>query len=85
MRLSDPEAMQRVRQAQPDIEVGDFTTGKEMAELMKQHKGYGNRWVSRRTGSCCLVPRDEPRRTCFPPPLPSPPRGISAPVGLLRR
>jgi hypothetical protein len=35
-RLSDPEAMQRVRQAQTDLEVGDFITGKEMAELMKQ-------------------------------------------------
>jgi antitoxin YefM len=34
--LSDPEAMQRVRQAQTDIEAGDFTTGEEMAELMKQ-------------------------------------------------
>ncbi len=28
--------MQRFRHAQTDIEVGDFTTGKEMAKLMKQ-------------------------------------------------
>jgi antitoxin YefM len=34
--LSDPEAVQRVRQAQTDIEAGDFTTGEEMAELMTQ-------------------------------------------------
>jgi antitoxin YefM len=34
--LSDPEAVQRVRQAQTDIKAGDFTTGEEMAELMKQ-------------------------------------------------
>lgn len=34
--LSDPEAMQRVRQAQTDIESGDCTTGEDMAELMKQ-------------------------------------------------
>lgn len=34
--LSDPEAMQRVRQAQTDIEAGDATTGEDMAELMRQ-------------------------------------------------
>lgn len=34
--LRDPEAMQRVRQAQTDIETGEFTTGEQMAELMKQ-------------------------------------------------
>lgn len=34
--LSDPEAVQRVRQAESDIEAGEFTTGEEMAELMKQ-------------------------------------------------
>lgn len=34
--LSDPEAMQRVRQAQADIEAGDVTTGEDMAELMRQ-------------------------------------------------
>lgn len=28
--LSDPEAMDRVSQAQTDIENGDFTTGEEM-------------------------------------------------------
>lgn len=36
--LSDPEAMQRIRQAQTDIETGEFTTGEEMAELMKQRR-----------------------------------------------
>lgn len=34
--LSDPEAMQRVRQAQADFKDGDFTTGEDMAELMRQ-------------------------------------------------
>ncbi len=33
--LSDPEAMGRVRQAQRDIENGDFTTGEEMSRVMK--------------------------------------------------
>ena len=32
--LSDPAAMQRVRQAQVDIDHGDFVTGEEMAQLM---------------------------------------------------
>lgn len=33
--LSDPAAMDRVRQAQSDIEHGDFTTGEEMDEIMR--------------------------------------------------
>ena len=33
--LSDPEAMDRVRQAQSDIEDGDFTTGEEMEREMR--------------------------------------------------
>ncbi|MGI8808903.1 MAG: type II toxin-antitoxin system Phd/YefM family antitoxin [Acidimicrobiales bacterium] len=33
--LSDPAAMGRVRQAQSDIEHGDFTTGEEMKEIMR--------------------------------------------------
>jgi prevent-host-death family protein len=33
--LSDPEAMGRVRQAQSDIENGDFTTGEEMERVMQ--------------------------------------------------
>ena len=33
--LSDPEAMGRVRQAQIDIENGDFTTGEEMERVMR--------------------------------------------------
>ena len=32
--LSDPDAMQRLRHAQADINRGDFVTGDEMAELM---------------------------------------------------
>ncbi len=36
--LSDPEAMQRVRQAQADIEDGNFTTGEDMAELVRQRR-----------------------------------------------
>lgn len=32
--LSDPAAMQQVREAQADIDRGEFTTGEEMAELM---------------------------------------------------
>jgi prevent-host-death family protein len=34
--LSDPDAMKRVRRAQSDIDDGDFTTGEDMAELMRQ-------------------------------------------------
>jgi antitoxin YefM len=33
--LSDPEAMGRVRQAESDIENGDFTTGEEMEQVMR--------------------------------------------------
>jgi len=33
--LSDPAAMRRVRQAQGDIDEGDFTTGEEMDRLMR--------------------------------------------------
>jgi prevent-host-death family protein len=36
--LSDHEAMQRVGQAQTDIESGNFTTGEDMAELMRQRR-----------------------------------------------
>lgn len=33
--LSEPAAMRRVRQAQVDIEEGDFTTGEEMGQIMR--------------------------------------------------
>jgi len=33
--LRDPAAMRRVRQAQSDIDGGDFTTGEEMDQLMR--------------------------------------------------
>lgn len=33
--LSDPAAMRRVRQAQSDIDEGDFTTGEEMEQIMR--------------------------------------------------
>lgn len=33
--LSDPEAMGRVRQAESDIQNGDFTTGEEMERVMR--------------------------------------------------
>ncbi len=33
--LSDPDAMGRVRQAQSDIENGNFTTGEEMERVMR--------------------------------------------------
>jgi len=36
--LSDPAAMRRVRQAENDIDGGDFTTGEEMDQLMR-HRG----------------------------------------------
>jgi prevent-host-death family protein len=39
--LSDPAAMQRVRQAQTDIEQGRFTTSEEMAELLEQRSAAG--------------------------------------------
>ena len=34
--LSDPPTMQRVRQAQKDIDQGRFTTSDEMAQLLQQ-------------------------------------------------
>jgi len=34
--LSDTEAMDRVRQAERDIEHGDFTTGEEMERVMRE-------------------------------------------------
>jgi antitoxin YefM len=34
--LSDSEVMGRVRQAQSDIENGDFTTGEEMERVMRK-------------------------------------------------
>jgi len=37
--LSDPAAMERVRQAKLDIEHGDFVTGEEMAQLMARRSG----------------------------------------------
>lgn len=36
--LSDPAAMGRVRQAQNDIEGGDFTTGEEMEQVMRDRR-----------------------------------------------
>ncbi len=33
--LSDPAAMRRVRKAQSDIDGGDFTTGEEIDQLMR--------------------------------------------------
>lgn len=36
--LSDPAAMQRVRQAEADIDDGQFTTGEDMAELIRQRR-----------------------------------------------
>ncbi len=37
--LSDTEAMARVREAERDIESGNFTTGAEMDELMRKRGG----------------------------------------------
>ncbi len=37
--LSDPAAMARVRDAQGEIEAGDFTTAAEMDELMRNRGG----------------------------------------------
>lgn len=38
--LSDPEAMERVRQAQADLAAGKGSTGEEMADLMaRRHRG----------------------------------------------
>ncbi len=37
--LSDPAAMARVREAQSDIESGDFITGAEMDDVMRNRGG----------------------------------------------
>ena len=39
--LSDPAAMERLRQAQADIAEGRFTTSEEMAALMTQRRAAG--------------------------------------------
>ena len=39
--LSDPAAMERVRQAQTDIEQGRFTTSEEMTKLLEQRSAAG--------------------------------------------
>ena len=36
--LSDPQAWERVRQAERDIAAGEGTTGEQMAELMQQRR-----------------------------------------------
>jgi len=36
--LSDPAAMERVRQAQDDLEGGRFTTGEQMSQLMRERR-----------------------------------------------
>jgi len=36
--LSDPAAMRRVRQAQSDIDSGNFTTGEEMDQVMRSRR-----------------------------------------------
>jgi len=36
--LSDPAAMQRVQQAQSDIEAGRFTTGEQMEQLIQERR-----------------------------------------------
>ena len=36
--LSDPEAMERVRQAQADLAAGKGSTGEEMADLMARRR-----------------------------------------------
>lgn len=41
--LSDPAAMGRVRQAQSDIESGDFTSGEEMEGIMRNRGRAGPR------------------------------------------
>jgi len=41
--LSDPAAMRRVRQAQSDIDKGDFTTGEEMDQIMRDRGGAATR------------------------------------------
>ncbi len=40
--LSDPAAMRRVRQAQSDIDSGNFTTGEKMDQLMRNRGGAGD-------------------------------------------
>lgn len=37
--LSDPAAMERVRQAQADLAADNGTSGQEMAELMERRRG----------------------------------------------
>lgn len=39
--LSDPVAMERVRQAQVDIAEGRFTSSEEMAQLLQQRSAAG--------------------------------------------
>ncbi len=41
--LSDPAAMRRVRQAQSDIDEGDFTTGEEMDRVMRDRGAAATR------------------------------------------
>jgi len=41
--LSDPAAMRRVRRAQSDIDGGDFTTGEEMDQIMRERGGAAAR------------------------------------------
>lgn len=36
--LSDPQALERVAQAERDIEAGEGTTGEQMAELMRRRR-----------------------------------------------
>ena len=36
--LADPEALERLAQAERDIAAGEGTTGEEMAELMRQRR-----------------------------------------------
>jgi len=41
--LSDPAAMRRVRRAQSDIDGGDFTSGEEMDQIMRERGGAAAR------------------------------------------
>ncbi|MDQ6927117.1 MAG: type II toxin-antitoxin system Phd/YefM family antitoxin [Actinomycetota bacterium] len=41
--LSDPAAMHRVRRAQSDIDGGDFTTGEEMDQIIRERGGAATR------------------------------------------
>ncbi len=36
--LADPNAMERIRQAEAEVEAGDVTTGQEMAALMRKRR-----------------------------------------------